>query len=153
MSPPLMRTVKAKMEALFDTTSSTVVIDAPPGVSCPAVSAVMDSDMVVMVTEPTPFGLYDLELAYKAFKTMGLPMAVVINRAGRGDDAVEKFCRRESLPIVGRIPFERRIAEAYSKGSIPVDAIPELKTVFIDMLTDLKKLESGPERPVEVGHA
>ena len=137
----------------YDTASATVVIDAPPGVSCPAVSAVMDSDMVVMVTEPTPFGLYDLELAYKAFGTMDLPMAVVINRAGRGDDEVEKFCRREGLPIVGRIPFERRIAEAYSQGYIPVDAIPELKTIFSDMLAALKRLERGPQRPVEVGNA
>jgi MinD superfamily P-loop ATPase len=80
-------------------------------------------------------------------------MAVVINRAGRGDDGVEAFCKREGLPIVGRIPFERRIAEAYSEGCIPVDAVPGLKRVFTEMLTALKRLESGPERPVEVGHA
>lgn len=153
MSPPLMRAVKAKLETLFDTEGTTVVIDAPPGVSCPAVSAVMDSDMVVMVTEPTPFGLYDLELAHKAFKTMVLPMAVVINRDGRGDDGVDKFCREVGLPIIARIPFERRIAEAYSQGIVPVDAVPELEPVFTDMIAALNGLENGPEQPAEVGHA
>lgn len=153
MSPPLMRAVKAKLETLFDTEATTVVIDAPPGVSCPAVSAVMGSDMVVMVTEPTPFGLYDLELAYKAFKTMELPMAVVINRDGRGDDGVDRFCKAVGLPIVGRIPFERSIAEAYSQGIVPVDAVPALRSIFTDMIAALKRLEGGPHRPVEVGHA
>jgi MinD superfamily P-loop ATPase len=153
MSPPLMRAVKAKLETLFDTEATTVVIDAPPGVSCPAVSAVMGSDMVVMVTEPTPFGLYDLELAYKAFKTMELPMAVVINRDGRGDDGVDRFCKAVGLPIVGRIPFERNIAEAYSQGIVPVDAVPALRSIFTEMIAALKRLEGGPHRPVEVGHA
>jgi MinD superfamily P-loop ATPase len=153
MSPPLMRAVKAQMESLFDTAAATVVIDAPPGVSCPAVSAVMDSDMVVMVTEPTPFGLYDLELAYKAFKTMALPMAVVVNRSGRGDDGVDHFCRRQGLPIVGRIPFERRIAEAYSQGCIPVDALPELRGVFGEVVDALQRLQGGSQRPVAVNHA
>jgi MinD superfamily P-loop ATPase len=150
MSPPLMRAVKAKTLALYDTDDATVLIDSPPGVSCPAVNAVMDSDLVVMVTEPTPFGLYDLELAHAAFKTLSLPMAVVINRAGRGDDGVERFCRRVDLPVVGRLPFDRRIAEAYAQGRIPVDAVPELKSVFVEMLTALQSLA---QRPVEVGHA
>jgi MinD superfamily P-loop ATPase len=150
MSPPLMRAVKSKLETLYDTTTATVVIDAPPGVSCPAVSAAMDCDMVVMVTEPTPFGLYDLELAHTAFETMALPMAVVVNRAGRGDAGVDDFCRRMGLPIVGRIPYERRIAEAYSQGRIPVDAVPELTAVFGEILTGLKGLAGGAKRPLEV---
>jgi MinD superfamily P-loop ATPase len=150
MSPPLMRAVKIRVESLFDTAGATVVIDAPPGVSCPAVNAVMDSDVVLMVTEPTPFGLYDLELAYAAFKTLSLPMAVVINRTGHGDFGVERFCRRMDLPVVGRIPFDRRIAEAYAQGCIPVDAVPELKSLFADMLTALQALARRPE---EVGHA
>jgi MinD superfamily P-loop ATPase len=110
----------------------------------------MDSDLVVMVTEPTPFGLYDLELAHAAFKTLSLPMAVVINRAGRGDFGVDRFCRRVDLPVVGRLPFDRRIAEAYAQGRIPVDAIPELKAVFAEMLTALQSLALRPE---EVDHA
>jgi MinD superfamily P-loop ATPase len=153
MSPPLMRAVKSRMEAMFDTAAATVVIDAPPGVSCPAVSAVMDSDVVVMVTEPTPFGLYDLELAHEAFKTMALPMAVVINRSGRGDDGVEQFCKHAELPVIGRIPYERRIAEAYSQGAIPVDRVSELRPVFDGIYAAVKRLASGTDRPVEVDHA
>jgi MinD superfamily P-loop ATPase len=149
MSPPLMRAVKAKLKTLHDA-DATIVIDAPPGVSCPAVNAVMDSELVVLVTEPTPFGLYDLELAYHAFKNLSLPMAVVINRTGHGDDGVERFCRRMDLPVVGRIPFDRRIAEAYAQGRVPVDAVPELKNVFTEMLTALQSLA---QRPLEVGHA
>jgi MinD superfamily P-loop ATPase len=109
----------------------------------------MDSDFIVLVTEPTPFGNYDLQLAHKAFSTLGIPMAVVINRAGRGDNGVERFCRREGLPVVGRIPFERRIAEAYAQGRIPLDLVPELEAIFAEMLTALHALA---QQPLEVGH-
>ncbi len=153
MSPPLMRAVKATVDAYLDTATATVIFDAPPGVSCPAVNAVMDSDLVVMVTEPTPFGLYDLELAFTAFNAMGLPMAVVVNRSGRGDEGVDQFCRREGLPIVGRIPYERRIAEAYSQGQIPVDVVPGIKAVFRGVGAALKRMAGGAKRPVEVDHA
>jgi MinD superfamily P-loop ATPase len=135
MSPPLMRQVKTKLEELYKDKTVDTIIDAPPGVSCPAVNAVMDSDLILLVTEPTPFGAYDLELAYEAFSPLGKPMAVVVNRAGFGDRDVYEFCRRLGLEIFAEIPFDRRIAEAYSRGKIVPAACPEIKPVFV-RLTD-----------------
>ena len=93
MSPPLMRAVKEKLEELPDAASKDVIIDAPPGVSCPAINAVMDSDVIILVTEPTPFGVYDMKLAHEAFTPMHKPMGVVINRAGLGNSEIYDYCQ------------------------------------------------------------
>ena len=125
MSPPLMRVVRHHLGAMRAERPADVLIDAPPGTSCPAIEAVRDADVVVLVTEPTPFGLYDLDLAFRAFRDLGdtgKPMAVVINRSGRDDHGVHTFCREHELPILDSIPFERAIAEGYARG-VPLDAV------------------------------
>jgi MinD superfamily P-loop ATPase len=134
MSPPLMRQVKAKLEDLYKNKTIDTIIDAPPGVSCPAVNAVMDSDVILLVTEPTPFGAYDLKLAYEAFLPLGKPMGVVVNRAGIGDPSVYEFCRSKGLQILAEIPFKRRIAEAYCKAKIVPIAYPQIKPVFVGLM-------------------
>lgn len=118
MSPPLMRHVRAAMVREASPVGADIVIDAPPGVSCPAMSAVTDSDVIVLVTEPTPFGFYDFSLAVEAFTPLGKPMAVVVNRAGLGDGRVYEYCRERGLPIVTEIPYRRDIAEHYSRGLV-----------------------------------
>jgi MinD superfamily P-loop ATPase len=122
MSPPLMGAVRRRLRTMLAEHPVDVLVDAPPGTSCPAIEAVRDADIVVLVTEPTPFGLYDLDLAYRAFGSLGKPMAVVVNRAGRGDKKIEMFCHERDLPILDAIPFERAVAEAYARG-IPLDAV------------------------------
>lgn len=119
MSPPLIRQVQAQLKRAdrFDQTAD-ILMDAPPGVSCPAVSAVIDSDVIVLVTEPTPFGVFDLRLAHQAFRPLNKPMGVVVNRAGLGNDEVHRFCREAGLPVFAEIPYDRAIAEAYAKGQI-----------------------------------
>lgn len=134
MSPPLMRQVKAQLAERYKDKTVDVIIDAPPGVSCPAVNAVMDSDMILLVTEPTPFGAYDLKLAYEAFSPLNRPMGVVVNRAGIGNRGVYAFCRSVGLEILAEIPFDRRIAEAYSRGEIVALACPQLKPVFVGLM-------------------
>jgi MinD superfamily P-loop ATPase len=133
MSPPLMRKAKTKLQALLNGMDRDVIIDAPPGVSCPAVNAVMDADVIVLVTEPTPFGLYDLRLAYEAFLPLGKSMGIVINRAGLGEDDVYDFCRSKNLPIWAEIPYSRDIAMAYADGRIVAHISNELMSTFIDM--------------------
>jgi len=128
MSPPLMRQVMARMPESMR--KNDVLIDAPPGVSCPAVSAVMNADCVVLVTEPTPFGLHDFKLAWEAFSPMGKPMGAVINRAGVGDDGVQRFCRDKNIPIWAEIPFDRAVAQAYSRGEVPGVAVAALRETF-----------------------
>ena len=125
MSPPLIRAVKAGAG-----TADFAVLDAPPGTSCPVVETVRDADAVVLVTEPTPFGLNDLELAVDMVEAVGCLAGVVVNRAGIGDDAVAGFCESRGVPILLEIPFDRRIAEAYSRGEPLVAAFPEYRERF-----------------------
>ena len=150
MSPPLMRHVKAKLNEMLEDSPADVIIDAPPGVSCPAVSAVMDADIIVLVTEPTPFGLYDLQLAHEAFQPLGKPMGVVINRAGLGDNTIYDYCRSHVLPIWTEIPFARQIAEAYAQGRIVSALSGELRKLFIGLHATLSGIETTAQ---EVAHA
>ncbi len=140
MSPPLMRQVRQALAGLLAGGGRDAIIDAPPGVSCPAVNAVMDADVILLVTEPTPFGLHDLGLAREAFSPLGKPLAVVINRAGLGDDRVREFCRREGLPILAEIPFARQAAEAYAKGQVLACVSDDYRGLFAKLAQDLRHL-------------
>lgn len=111
MSPPLIREVKRNC-----TDSEIRLLDCPPGSSCPAVEAMMNSDFVVLVTEPTPFGLNDLTLAAGAVRALGIPFCVVINRADIGDEAILKEYHKRGYIVIASIPHSREIAEAYSRG-------------------------------------
>jgi len=152
MSPPLMRQVKDQLNQMLDQAPADVIIDCPPGVSCPAVNSVMDSDLVLLVTEPTPFGFYDFELAWRAFSNLGKPMAAIINRAGVGDRAVYDFCAAHGLPILGEIPFARSAAEAYSKGQVLAQASPELNQAFREIAGRVRELAAGAAAK-EAAHA
>jgi MinD superfamily P-loop ATPase len=104
-----------------------VLVDAPPGTSCPVVTSVRGSDLVVLVTEPTPFGLNDLRLAVEMVRALGLRAVVAINRADLGDDRVKRFCAEEELTIVLELPHDRRIAEACARGELLVDTLPDVR--------------------------
>jgi MinD superfamily P-loop ATPase len=143
MSPPLMRQVKAKLNEMITSRGMDAIIDAPPGVSCPAVNAVMDSDVIVLVTEPTPFGAYDFKLAYEAFSPLGKHMGAVINRAGLGNDEIYRFCAAKGIPILAEIPFERAIAEAYARGRIIAEVSPGLREIFVSLQGRIHSLATG----------
>ena len=152
MSPPLMRLVKARLNQQLATEGGDVIIDAPPGVSCPAVNAVLDSDAIVLVTEPTPFGVYDFKLAWEAFTPLKKPMGAVINRAGLGNDAIYRFCREQELPILAEIPYDRAIAEAYARGRIIAAVSAGLREIFVSLRDRVRDLAS-PGHPREAVHA
>jgi len=152
MSPPLMRQVKARLNQQLAADGGDAIIDAPPGVSCPAVNAVLDSDAVLLVTEPTPFGVYDFKLAWEAFTPLNKPMGAVINRAGVGNDAIYRFCREQKLPILAEIPYDRAIAEAYARGRVIADVSAGLKQTFISLRDQVRDLAS-PGRAQEAVHA
>jgi MinD superfamily P-loop ATPase len=128
MSPPLIRQVKEYVNL-----TRTVIIDAPPGTSCPVITAVKGSDFCVLVTEPTPFGLNDLNLAVEVLRKIEIPFGVVINRADIGDGKVEDYCEKENIPILMKIPFNKEIAVSYSEG-IP---IVEMDTAYQDKFINL----------------
>lgn len=127
-APPLIRRVRSEVLP-----GREVIIDAPPGTSCPVIAAVKEADFVLLVTEPTPFGLSDLELAVEVVRILGIPCGLVINRAGEGFDEVNAFAAREGIPVLLEIPFDRAIAEAYSRGEAVVSVMPEWRDRFIDL--------------------
>ena len=127
MSPPLIKAVKKKAE---EQDIKLQILDCPPGTSCPVIAAVSETDFVFMVTEPTPFGLYDLKLAVEVIRKIGLPFGVVINRSNENDKLIEDYAGKENIKILTKIPDDRRIAECYSKGEIVLRAMPEFKKFF-----------------------
>ena len=114
-----------------------VLLDSPPGTSCAMIETVKGCDYVIMVTEPTPFGLHDLHIAMEAIQRMDLPFGVVINRSDEGAQDVRNACAKAGAPILAEIPNDRRIARAYSEGILACRALPELRRVFADILTRL----------------
>ncbi len=139
MSPPLMKKVMAALEP-----AEAVVIDAPPGVSCPAMTACGFADAVLLVTEPTPFGLYDLKLAVTALSGLGKPLAVVVNRAGLGDERVYEYCQDKGLDILAEIPYDRQVALAYSHGQTLGQARPEWNQRLVDLYDQMRARIAPP---------
>ena len=137
MSPPLIREVKKHINP-----AGILIIDAPPGTSCPVIESVKDSDFCILVTEPTPFGLNDLILAVEVLRKLSIPFGVVMNRSDIGDKKVEEYCGKERISILMNIPFKKEIATSYSKGTPLVKAFPEYKTGFrelYDKITEIVK--------------
>ena len=135
MAPPLIRSVKSHIRE-----DMPVIIDAPPGTSCPVITAMTHTDFVLLVTEPTPFGLHDLELAVSAVKLMGMPCGLVINRSDIGDKKVYEFAEREQVPILMEIPFDRKIAESYAAGELFIMRLPQWKEKFQALFADIEAL-------------
>jgi MinD superfamily P-loop ATPase len=138
MAPPLIRQVKRHVNG-----NSNTIVDASPGTSCPVVEAVNGSDFCVLVTEPTPFGLHDLRLAVEMLRKLHIPFGVVINCADIGDEEVERYCEGEDIPILMTIPWDRRIAEAYSKGIPLVEVRPEFREGFSRLYGTIEEMGKG----------
>ena len=128
-APPLIRAVKARLRSPWP-----AILDAPPGTSCPVITTLRGADSVVLVTEPTPFGLHDLTLAAEMVRDLEMSFGVVVNRVGIGDRRVHAFCAERDIPILLEIPDDRRVAEAYSRGDLLVDALPEYWPLFEGLL-------------------
>ena len=146
MTPPLLRAAKKHITAMIQQQNCDVLIDAPPGVSCPAVNAVAGSDVIVLVTEPTPFGLHDLALAVEAFGIFAKPMGVIINRAGIGDNSVQEFCLAKGIPVIAEIPFSPEVAIAYSHGKCIATTSAELHALFVHICHSIAKLGATKEQ-------
>jgi len=132
MAPPVIRAVKTRQ--LKD---GFIILDAPPGTSCPVITTIRGVDFVLLVTEPTPFGLHDLTLAVDMVRELNVPFGIVINRMGIGDDRVHSFCRNENIAILLEIPNDRKIAEAYSRGELIVDTLPAYRSHFRKLLENV----------------
>jgi len=134
-APPVIKAARERIDPAADP----IIIDAPPGTSCPVIESVRDADLVLLVTEPTPFGLNDLRLAVEMVRAMGLPSAVVVNRCDVGDREVYEYCEAEGIEIVLEIPDDRSLAEAYARGHAAVDAVPGYRERFAGLLDRLEE--------------
>jgi MinD superfamily P-loop ATPase len=135
MAVPVIKAVKKEAEK-----NRTVIIDSPPGTSCSFVETVRNSDYCLLVTEPTPFGLHDLKISVEVLKKIGIPFGVIVNRAGIGDQSVYDYCNQEYIPILLEIPYERKIAELYSKGIAFTSEMPQWKTNFQNLFSQIRSL-------------
>ena len=132
-APPLIRAVKKAIS------NGVAILDAPPGTSCPVVTTVRDADYVLLVTEPTPFGLNDLKLAVEMLRQLRIRHGVVINRADSGDRRVLDYCEAEAIPVLLELPDDRRVAAAYSRGQLALEAVPEWRPLFLNLWKRMEK--------------
>lgn len=135
MSPPLIKKVKSYVKP--DVIN---IIDAPPGTSCPVITAMKATDFILMVTEPTPFGLHDLKLAVGAVALLDIPHGLIINRSDIGNDDVRQYAQNEHLPILMEIPFNLKIAQCYSRGELMIDTMPEWKEKFVALVGQIEQM-------------
>jgi MinD superfamily P-loop ATPase len=116
----------------------TIILDVPPGTSCPVVESVRESDLLLLVTEPTPFGLHDLKLMVELAYELQIPAGVIVNRNGSTKfPYLDEFCIKAGLPILLRIPFERQIAEGIARGQTLIDVHPRYTEIFRQLLARL----------------
>ena len=139
MSPPLIKAVKEKIDP-----EKINILDAPPGASCPVITTVKGADFILMVTEPTPFGLHDLRIAVEAVSVLGAAMGVILNRSDIGTGDVERYCKERSLPLLMKIPHDRTIAEGYARGELLIDAAPQYRERFVDLSAHIAELVRQP---------
>ena len=133
-----MSGVKIIKEIYKNTVEKDFLIDCPPGTACTTVSAVEVADFAIIVVEPSPFGLSDMKLVVQLLRDMKIPFGVVINKFDEDENIVKKYCDNEKIEIIGTIPFDRKIAEAYSKGEIIADALSEYRENFETILKRVK---------------
>jgi len=134
VATPVVRTAKKEIEV-----DRTAILDVSPGLGCSAIEAICGADYCLLVTEPTPFGLYDLRLAVEVVRKLGISFGVVINRSGEGDSLISNYCREQNIPILMRLPFDKKIAFDYSRGLAIVSANPEYKEEFVALYEEIKE--------------
>jgi len=121
------------------------LLDSPPGTSCPVVETVSDADFVILVTEPTPFGLYDLKIAIELLNEIKKPYGVIINKAGLGSAEIYEYLKHNNIELIAEIPFSRIYAESYSSGDILKNISSENETVYEQLIEKLKKITMQSE--------
>lgn len=135
MATPLVGAVKSKIDR-----NKITIIDSPPGTSCPVIESIKDTDYCILVTEPTPFGLYDLRLTIEVVRVLNVPFGVLINQDGIGDKGVEEYCKEEDIPVIMKIPHDKKIARLYSEGIPFIKEMPEWRERFVDLYGSIQEV-------------
>jgi MinD superfamily P-loop ATPase len=116
------------------------IFDSPPGISCPFIATVENADFVILVTEPTPFGLNDLKLSVETLQHLQKPFGVIVNRAGLGNSDVYNWLKQNKIALLMEIPFDREIARIYSEGLLLAEEKPAYQLQFKQVLKMIEKL-------------
>ena len=145
MPGPLIRQVKEMMVP-----ERINILDAPPGTACPMVETVKNTDYCLLVTEPTPFGLHDLKLTVKVLQILQLPFGVLENKAMPQNDLIDKYCQDEGIPVLLRVPYDRQLAEAYSRGEPAVRVFPEMKQKFQKLFSRVENILKTKKQPIPI---
>ena len=123
--------------------ASHLILDAPPGCSCPFVNTVLGADLVILVTEPTPFGLSDLKQTIEVLRDLNQDFCVVINRSDLGDAQLETYLQKEHIPILAKIPFSRSLANAYAQGKLAIEEDAQLADLFNQLMQRVLRYENS----------
>ena len=134
---PVIKALKSKINK-----NNNIIIDVPPGTSCPVIESINTSDYCILVTEPTPFGLHDLKLAVEVVRHLNIPFGVIINRDGIGDKKVELYCHKENISILLKIPESKEIANLYSKGIVLAEKFPNWRDKFLDVFKKIQEMKA-----------
>jgi MinD superfamily P-loop ATPase len=132
---PVTKAVKRRIRP-----DAITIVDAPPGTACPMQETIEASDFCILVTEPTPFGLSDLKAAVDTCRALAVPCGVIVNRDGPTDPGIADYCREQQIPLLLRIPEQRAVAEAYSRGMTLTVAFPEWKQAFLDICDEITQI-------------
>ncbi len=137
MTPPVLRRLLSELEKEIPD-STDVLMDSPPGVSCPAVTVARKADAVLLVADPTPFGFADFKIAEESFSMLDLPLAVVVNRGGMpgnegGDERIARYCEKHGLPLLGTVPFSSEAARTIAQGGMLTDMGTEWRGIITDI--------------------
>lgn len=135
MATPVIKALKKKIDK-----SKLIILDSPPGTACPVIETVSDCDFCILVTEPTPFGLHDVELAVALTRILEVPCGVIINKAGIGDDAVHEFLNKEGIPLLMEVPYSKKVAHLCSQGIPFVEKMPSWKEKFQQIICDIEEI-------------
>lgn len=135
MATPVITGLKKKID-----TKKVAILDSPPGTACPVIETISGCDFCILVTEPTPFGLHDLKLAVGLTRILQVPCGVIINKAGIGDNTVDAYCKRESIPVLMEIPHDMKIAQLCSRGTPFVEKMPSWKEKFQNLFTTVEEM-------------
>jgi len=130
---PVIKALKRKVDK-----SKNVIIDVPPGTSCPVIESISGSDYCILVAEPTPFGLHDLKLMVEVVRHLYIPFGVIINRDGVGDKKVELYCQNKKIPVLMKILHSEEIAQLYSKGISFVNELPDWRDNFQNLFSRIQ---------------
>lgn len=137
--PVIRRAIATAKEAGSDF----VLLDAPPGCSCPFVNTALPADFVLLVTEPTPFGLSDLKHTVEVLESFDKKCGVIINRSDLGNDDMRRYLAQKGIEVLVEIPYSSRVAECYASGRLVVDAYPEFEELFSNLIDKLRRYEDS----------